>query len=295
MELRHLKYFLAVAEELNFRRAAARLYITQPPLTRQIQELEHELGVRLFERAGKHIRLTEAGEFLQKESRLLLEKADEIKRQAMAVQESGESRLRLGFIESAVQSFLPDALAALRAEAPDLSLDLFQMPSERQVMAILHGRLDAGIMRFWGKVEELEYKSILDESLYALCSRRLVGEAVPVTVADLADLPFLSFSHTTAPGLVDRIDEVFFLNGMRPRVAFSGGHVATIEKLVLAGLGWSILPGYTIEHLLGSDSLISVKIEGLSSSIVIGVAWRKGKTTRPVQLLIDSIGVFEDR
>jgi len=288
MELRHLKYFLAVSEELNYRKAADRLNMTQPPLTRQIQELEDEIGAPLFERIGKRIKLTEAGEYLQRESRSLLDRADEIKRMASVVHRGGESRLRLGLIESAIQSFLPGLLAEIGEKAPDVSFDLFQMSSAEQIVSILHGELDAGIMRYWGQVDELDFEVIFDESLVAICSRKLVGASAPRTIEDLADLPFLALSHSSAPGIVDLIEGAFHARHLRPKVVFAGGQVATIEKLIVSGLGWSILPEDAIGELLDQESLLRFKVEGIGHDIRVGIAWEKGELRRPVRLLIEA-------
>jgi DNA-binding transcriptional LysR family regulator len=288
MELRHLKYFLAVAEELNFRRAAEKLYITQPPLTRQIQELEQELGAELFDRIGKRIRLTKAGEFLELEARRLLDKADEIKRQVSSLHEGEQTRLRLGFVESALQSFLPGLISGIRNSFPEVNFELFEMPTERQIEALLHNRIDAGIIRFWGQVEELEYAKLLDESLVAICLKKLTGKRKPSSLNDLADIPFIAFSRANAPGLAGKIEEVLLLNDFSPRVVFDGGSLETIRQLILSGLGWAILPTYAIERIAEDERLISLAIANPGEQIEIGIAWQKGETNNTVRIFVDA-------
>jgi DNA-binding transcriptional LysR family regulator len=289
MELRHLRYFLAVAEELNFRRAAEMLYITQPPLTRQVQELEQELGVKLFDRLGKKIKLTSAGEFLRKEARLLLDRADEIKRLVKATEEGEQSRLRLGFIESALHSFLPGVLSDLREKKPEISFELFEMSTEEQIEALLHDRLDVGFIRNWGQVEDLEYTKIIDETFVAIYSKKLSGSRNASSLEELAELPFISFSRARAPGLVGRIDEAFALNNLRPRHIFDGGGLETILKLLFMGLGWAILPWYTVSHATEAKELIHFEIPNIKKRIEIGVARPKGKKSEAVKAFLDSI------
>ncbi|MFZ4618391.1 MAG: LysR family transcriptional regulator [Rectinemataceae bacterium] len=288
-ELRHLRYFLAVAEELNFRRAAEMLYITQPPLTRQVQELEQELGVTLFDRLGKKIKLTSAGEFLRREARLLLDRADEIKRLVKATEEGEQSRLRLGFIESALHSFLPGVLSDLRERKPEISFELFEMTTEEQVDALLHDRLDAGFIRNWGQVEELEYTKIIDETFVAIYSRKLSKSNDASSLEELARLPFISFSRAKAPGLVGRIDEIFAINNLRPRHIFDGGGLETILKILFMGLGWAILPWYTVSHATEVKELVHFEIPNMKKKTEIGVAWPKGKTSMAVKSLLDSM------
>lgn len=287
MELRHLKYFLAVADELNFRRAAEKLFITQPPLTRQIQELEREMGVTLFDRGGSRIKLTAAGIYLQGEARLMLDRADEVKRLALSVQTREQSRLRVGFVESVLQAFLPDIFAGVIAAAPGIGIELFEMHTEQQIEALLHERIDAGFVRNWGQIEEVDYEKILDETLIAICSPALIDPASKPSLVDLAALPFIAFSRLGAPGLVERIEEVFFLNDFLPRVVFEGGQLDMIRRLVLAGLGWSIVPACALSSSELDGTLILVEIAGLKRHIELGIALRKGARSPNIELLLE--------
>jgi len=287
MELRHLKYFLAVADELNFRRAAEKLFITQPPLTRQIQELEREMGVTLFDRSGNRIKLTSAGIYLRGEARLMLDRADEVKRLALSVQSREHSRLRVGFVESVLQAFLPDIFAAVIAAAPGIGIELFEMHTEEQIDALLHDRIDAGFVRNWGQIEEVDYERILDESLIAICSPKLLKGISRPSLKDLAALPFMAFSRLGAPGLVERIEEVFFLNDFLPKVVFEGGQLDMIRRLVQAGLGWAIVPACALSSQELDGTLVLVEIAGLKRRIELGIALSKGKRNPNLDLLLD--------
>ncbi len=288
MELRHLKSFLTVAEELNFRRAAEKLYITQPPLTRQIQELEREMGVLLFERKAKRIILTEAGKYLRAEAKLLLDHVDEVKRQAIAVQAREHSHLRIGFVEYVLQTFLPDVFREIKEASPDIGIELFEMSTDQQVDALVNNRIDVGFFRYWGEVKELKYEKLLQENLIAIYSPKLfLGKPAP-SLSDLSKLPFIAFSRASASGLVDCIEEVFFLNEFLPKVMFEGGQLDTICRLVSSGLGWAIVPNSAMLPYRRKDELHVVEIPNARQTIELGIAWRRDNLNPNIKLLLEA-------
>src|SRR5918998_2662290 len=147
MELRHLRYFVAVAEELHFGRAAARLRIAQPPLSRQIRDLEREVGAALFERVARGVELTPAGRAFLPEARLTLAQAERAQRTAERAARGEIGRLRVGFVEAVSYSgILPDVLGFFRMHLPNIGLSLFEMDSSHQVDAFRDGRIDLGIL-----------------------------------------------------------------------------------------------------------------------------------------------------
>src|SRR3982751_6322411 len=147
MELRHLRYFVAVAEELNFGRAADRLRIAQPPLSRQIRDLERELGTALFERVPRGVELTAAGRAFLPEARLTLAQAERAQRTAQRAARGEIGRLRVGFVEVAIYSgVLPEVLGFFRMHLPDIGLSLFEMDALQQAEAFREGRIDLGIL-----------------------------------------------------------------------------------------------------------------------------------------------------
>src|SRR6476619_6209369 len=148
MELRHLRYFVAVAEELNFGRAAQRLHIAQPPLSRQIRDLEREVGTPLFERGARGVELTHAGRAFLPEVRLTLAQAERAQRTAQRAARGETGRLRVGFVDAATLSgILPDVLAFFRMHLPSIGLSLFEMDPPQQADALRDGRIDLGIVQ----------------------------------------------------------------------------------------------------------------------------------------------------
>lgn len=150
MELRHLRYYVAVAEELHFGRAAERLGIAQPPLSRQIRDLEREIGVELFERVPRGVELTAAGIAFLPEARLTLAQADRSQRSAQREARGETGRLRVGFVEAATHSgILPDVLSFFRVHLPSVGLSLLELDTPLQAEALRDGRIDVGIRSRW--------------------------------------------------------------------------------------------------------------------------------------------------
>ena len=177
MELRHLRYFLAVAEELHFHRAAARLHISQPPLSQQIRALERELGVTLLERNRRRVTLTTAGEGFRDDARAILAAVDRAADKARSVARGSLGTLSIGFVGSAMFSpVLPEMLREFRAGHPDVELLLRELPTVAQIHAIVAGELDLGVIR--GPMPDAE----LDGELAG--GRGLLGHACsPMIVA----------------------------------------------------------------------------------------------------------------
>jgi DNA-binding transcriptional LysR family regulator len=243
MELRHLRYFLAVAEELHFGRAAERLGIEQPPLSRQIQNLEADLGARLFDRTKRRVGLTAQGRFLKVEAARLLEQADLVRNNIRLLEEGTSGTVRLGYVGAAMYSLLPAVLTALRARCPDLGTQLVELGNEEQVRALGAGEIDLGFVRSPLEAKGLTVRPAFLEP-YALVLPRahpLAGQK-RVALAAVAEEPFVSFARECAPGMVDEIHAICRRAGFAPRLAHSTSQIHTILRLVESGLGYSIVP-----------------------------------------------------
>jgi DNA-binding transcriptional LysR family regulator len=242
MELRQLKYFLAVAEELNFARAAERLHMTQPPLTVAIRKLEEELGVKLFERTTRRVQLTEAGErFRERAEKIVLDVAA-AKQDAADASDGRVGRLRVGFVSSASYSLLPHGVRQFRADHPRVELELVPAASGEQVEALLEGRLDVGILRDPERVPGLELTPLVQESLVAvLPADHPLAASREIAPAELARFPLVLFSYPLMPGYVGRVLEAFE-GGPRLNVVQQAVHQETVLGLVAAGVGCSVLP-----------------------------------------------------
>lgn len=245
MELRHLRYFVAVAEELNFTRAAAQLHIAQPPLSQQIRQLEEELGVLLLDRTRRHVRLTDVGRAVLAEARRALARAGKVAIVARRCAQGLAGDLDIGFSSTAPHAVLPRILRAFRSRFDSITVKLHELSSEQQLAALVAGKIDAGFIRLPAEnaPDALVVKEILREALivalpkgHALSRRR----ALPVRL--LAGAPFIRFPRHVAPGLYDQIDSMCSRAGFRLRVVQEALQIPTTIGLVGAGLGIAIVP-----------------------------------------------------
>ncbi|SEQ25226.1 DNA-binding transcriptional regulator, LysR family [Azotobacter beijerinckii] len=247
MELRHLRYFIAVAEELHFGRAAEQLGISQPPLSQQIQALEEELGARLFERTNRRVALSAVGRLFLPEARQVLaqlEQAVDVARRAQCG-ELGE--LKVGFTASApFTSTIPRAIRAFRQACPDVHLDLRELSSRGVAEAVHEGRLQVGMLRPLAPLpEELVVLELFAEPLVAVLpvDHPLAGgREVGVRLAVLGEEPFVFFPRTFGTGLYDQLLGLARAAGFSPRIVQEASEAMTLIGLVATGLGVTVLP-----------------------------------------------------
>ena len=276
-ELRHLRYFVAVAEELNFTRAAARLHIAQPPLSQQIRQLEEELGARLFDRTKHEVRLTEAGRAALGEARQTLAQAERVAIAARRVSEGVSGRLRLGFPGSFPHTTLPEMLRAFRAKFPGVQLNLQECSTEEQLELLAAGKIDVGFVRLpvEGAPESLALKPILREPLIlALPKKHTLARRAKVPVRALAGEPFILFPRHAAPGLYDQIEALCRRAGFKPLVAQEATQIQTIISLVSAGLGVAIVPRSM--QTLHREQVVYRPLGGRSVMTEMAIAYEKG-------------------
>jgi DNA-binding transcriptional LysR family regulator len=244
MEIRHLQYFKAVAQHLHFRNAAASLFISQPPLSRQIKELEEELGVQLFVRNNKRVALTEAGKYFVTTVDSIfaqLEEGRNIARQIHLAADSGE--LKIGYISSVYQPYLAEVLKALRAEFPYIKTNLYERPTIKQIEALEQGQLDVGILRAPVQSEHLTVKTLFfDPFMVVIPATDKKNYNRQELVDFLTDKPFIFFNKEYAPQYHGKLVEICHRMGFEPDITHEVNNVHSIVQLVEAGLGVSILP-----------------------------------------------------
>ena len=280
MELRHLRYFVAVAEELHFGRAAARLRIAQPPLSRQIRDLEREVGTPLFERVTRGVELTPAGQAFLPEARLTLAQAERAMRTALRAARGETGRLRVGFVEAATYSgVLPDVLGFFRMHLPNIGVSLFEMDSPEQAEAFRDGRIDLGILHSppadadrWLRVEPV-YTDPLVAAIPQHAER--LAARTRVTLGDLADEPFVLFPRPVAPALYDDLIAGCRSAGFSPRVVQEAVGWHTLAALVGAGVGVSFVPRSLTR--LPRPGVVYRPVRDLSVEMAIVAVWKKGE------------------
>jgi DNA-binding transcriptional LysR family regulator len=262
VELRQLRYFVAVAEELHFRRAAARLHVSQPPLSHQIQQLESELGCRLLLRTRRRVELTPAGEVFLHDARVLLGELDGAVAAARRIGAGQAGRLRINFVGSALLSILPMAVQRFRAARPGVEIDLRERPTAEQLRALAGGAVDAGLVRPpLDLSDELRARVVLRErSVAAVPADHGLARLKRVQLRRLAAEPLVLFPRSQAPGFHDLLLASLTIGGRTPDVVQYAPETTTIVGLVAAGIGVSLVP----------ESVARLGLEGVAYRPVAG-------------------------
>ena len=247
MELRHARYFVAVAEELNFRRAAERLHLAQPSLSTQIRLLEEDVGAKLLERDSHKVELTPAGRSFLEGCRRLLQDADDFSRTARRIARGESGPLSIGFVPSLAHGLLPSVLRLFRKRFPDVQLFLSEMDSTAQIEQIASHRIDLGFIGLGlpKDIPELEIVPVAEERLVAAISQdhplaHKSRKAIPLKA--LATERFLLGSRVSAPVFNPWIIVLCQQAGFQPLVVQESGQPITVLNYVAAGLGVTILP-----------------------------------------------------
>jgi DNA-binding transcriptional LysR family regulator len=243
IELRHLRYFLAVAETLHFSRAAKRLGIAQPPLSQQIKRLEQLLGHALFERTTRGVKLTLAGQLLAKRARSTLEKVDEDLAQVRRLGRGEEGTLTVGFSGSVMFTELPAAIQSYRRRYPKVELRLRELVTTAQIAALLNGTLDLAFLRDGDPTEGIRITTLLKEKYVAvLPEAHPLAQRRSLSVKALEGEPFIMFARRMGPLAYDRTIACCERSGFRPNIVQDAPQWLTLVRLVAAGLGVSLAP-----------------------------------------------------
>lgn len=282
MELRHLRYFVVLAEELHFGRAARRLAISQPPLSVAIRQLEESVGARLFERNSKEVRLTPAGGVLQISARLLLRQAEEAALEARDVSQGSAGRLRIGFVGAMLYRGLPQALAKFQAKHPAVRITLAELNSGEQIAELLHDRLDVGFVHTSRMPAELSHALLVSEPFVAcLPVGHRLARRRKVATASLRDEPFVLFSRNASPDYHERILSICADAGFRPEVRHEVRHWLSVVSLVSQGMGVALVPS-ALRHAALRGAVFRPLEEEVSRSDAYCV-WREGPENAVVQ------------
>jgi DNA-binding transcriptional LysR family regulator len=243
MELRQLRYFIAVAEDLHFGHAARRLRIAQPALSRQIQALEKELLVQLLFRNRRRVQITPAGQVFLERARLILARTEEAALAAQRASGGVSGSLNLGFVGSATYDVLPNVLRAFRQAAPNVDLTLSEMAVHAQIEALTEKRIDIGLLRLPVKTDGVMFRRISREPLYvALPSSHRLAQFPALRMSALAGEPFVLYPDHPRPSWTEFVIGLCQEAGFRPIVVQRTVEIQTTLSLVAAGIGVSIVP-----------------------------------------------------
>lgn len=243
LEFRHLKYFLAVAEDLHFRKAAERLYISQPGLSRQIKQMEDDLGMQLFERHNRKVELTKAGDYLKSELTRNLKQLDDIINHAKLLHDGKKGQLKLGYVGSAIQKIIPELLISYRTEHPDIVFSLKEMDNQKQIEELLNFNIDMGFVRLEQVPKTIEIKRIISDTFcIVLPKKHQIDASNFKNLSQLKDESFILFDPEYSKFYYDKVLQIFQDSGFTPLVSHLTIHASSIYKLVENNFGISIVP-----------------------------------------------------
>lgn len=291
MELRHLRYFVAVGEEEHYGRGARRLRVAQPALSRQIQDLEEELGFPLFERLSRGVKLSTGGRVFLEEARRILQQVDEATRRAQRVASGQAGTLRAGFIESmSWHGVVPDSFRQFRERHPDAELQIKPLSSLEQIQAVQSGQLDAGFLFTIGTMDrELAKLDLASVNLMlAVPKGHPLAKSKSLRLRDLGSAPFIWFPRRESPLFYDRLMHECFRGGLKsPNIVQEGVNEATILSLVSCGLGVAFVSSATRWRCPESVALIPVT--DLNLPLPFALVWRKDNDSPLLARFVESV------
>lgn len=279
MELRHLRYFVAVADELSFTRGAEKLRIAQPSLTRQIKDLEEELGVRLLDRTKKKVTLTRDGEFFLGRAKRLLGYSDELIHAIHELDHKVSHTVNIGYVANPFHRVLPASLTAFEREFPDISINLFGIPSAEQIIAVKDGKLDVGFVGLLDPIEDADLQFLLVGSYKAVALLPRTNSRAKKGIVHLNDLVqtfFVALSETCYPGYSRWFKATCERLGIRPKIVQILDNDSALIQAVRSGLGVALLPEQIKE--VPHDNII---IKNVAPPILFPstIVWRKDNSS----------------
>ncbi len=282
MELRHLRYFVAVAEELHFGRAATRLSIVQPSLSQQIRQLEDELGFPLLHRTKRSVELTDAGKVFLSEARDVLAQVQNAKRAAQRAYRGEMGRLVIGYISSSAFDLLPAMLSAYREHFPHVEVILREMTTQEQVRALEEGHIQVGLLRLPISTPLVSVEVVRREPIVCVLPElHPLARQERIALSSLAHEPFVLQSRQLGGGYYVQLMKLCLSSGFTPNVIQEVTETYVIVSLVAAGIGVSLVPLSTSN--IRSQGVVYRELEGINAQTEIAVAWQRNMRSAIVQ------------
>ena len=288
LELRHLRYFIAVAENLHFRKAAERLFISQPGLSRQIKQMEEDLDIKLFVRHNRKVQLTEAGAYLKIEVTRNLRNLDHILNYARLLQEGKDGHLKFGYVGSAMQEIIPKLLVNFKKEYPNIQFGLKELDNKKQIENLLSQDIDIGFVRLERVPRGLVLKPILKEPFCLVLPKNH-----PVNIDSFQGLhqlkneSFIMFDPSYSPSYYEKVMQIFDDSNFTPIVSHNTIHAASIYKLVENNFGLSIVPK-SLQHGYNMDVKF-IELNKISQRTTLSVVWDKNNRNPILKSLLNML------
>jgi DNA-binding transcriptional LysR family regulator len=280
IELRHLRYFLAVAEELHFRKAAEKLFISQPGLSRQVKLLEEGLGVILFERHTRKVVLTKVGEYLKEEFTLQLKTLSHTLDTAKLLQDGKKGALKIGYVGSAMQDVIPNLLLSFEKNHPNILFNLKEIDNQKQLDGLLDFSLDIGFVRLERVPRALEIKTILKESFcLVLPQDHSINELNFKNLVQFKEESFILFDAKYSASYYEKVMQIFDDCGFTPLISHNTIHSSSIFKLVENNFGISIVPKSLAQKR--GHHIKFIELDMISQKTTLSVIWNQ-KNSNPI-------------
>jgi len=286
MNLRHIRYFVAVAEELHFGRAAQRLGISQPPLSLQIQALEKDLGTKLFDRTRHKVALTLAGQATLAEAYRLLEHAEYVRTVARQANAHPISRLDIGCVSSVLFDVLPPLLDRLHVKHPEISLSLRDYETTEALHALLNAKLDVAFIRIDKVDPPLKAHRIMDDHfIAALPARHRLARRKTIPLISLANEPLVVYSRRLSPASHDRIIAACLESGFTPNLAYYSATIQSQIGFVACGLGVALVPQLVQRWRI--PRVVYRPLEKPISTTAVSMVWNGRTRSESVRLFLE--------
>ncbi len=283
-----MHYFIAVAEELHFSRAAERLHIAQPPLSQQIRDLEEELGVKLFERTKRRVELTTAGRAFLEEARQALQHVDKAAKAAQRASRGDIGRLIVGFNSSATYGVLPRILKVFREHCPDVELVLHELTTSQQLEYLHHSKIDLGLLYLPVDDDDLCFLSVLKEPLLiAIPDTHSLVTQPQISIHSLKGESFILPTHDLGAGLYSKIVSFFQQTGFTPKVGQEAILLQTVISLVAGGVGVALVPA-SLQNLQ-TRGVTYKPLQELTPEIEIALTWRRNDLSPVLQKFLNLV------
>jgi len=294
MELRHLRYFVTVAAERSFSRASEKLHIAQPPLSRQIQQLERELGSQLLHR-GRPITLTDSGRYFFEQAVQVLQRTDEIRAMTRRIGAGKKRQFGIGFVASTLYDVLPELIRSFRLTAPGVEIVLTELTTLEQAAALKVGRIDIGFGRLRFDDDGLTRRVIHEERLLVAVphGHTLVRRRKALKLKHIVDVPLILYPNAPRPSYADQVLSFYRKLGLEPKVGFEVRELQTALGLVAADVGIALVPSSV--RRLGRDDVDYLTLDEPDVTSPIIMSYRANDTSPVLTKMLELVRDFEPR
>lgn len=289
MEFRRIQYFIAVAEELNFTKAAEKLKISQPPLSQQIKILENEIGVKLFNRNKRVVELTDAGKYFLEKAKEIVLKLESVYEETKQIERGEFGKLSIGFTGSVTYDLLPTLIQTYQQANPKIKIILTQMSSARQVQSLENNEIDIGMLVPPVESASLKLKTLRSEPfVIAIPSTHpLAAMKEPVSLLNFKNEPFIFTDRDVGHGYYDAIINLFYEVGLSPIQSQQANELQTIVSLVASGVGNAVLPASIMNYI--NNKVTYLKLTENNTSCTSSMAWKKDNESATLKLFIEHV------